>query len=336
VTTTAPSPGPRAGEADERTGHRGVARAAIVYNPISGAGRARAEAKRLAAAVEAAGHEAVRIATRLEPVEDWLEPELPGCDALAVVGGDGAVRMAAPSAARAGVPLHHHPLGTENLFARYWGTTREPGRFVSSLARVAREREGGGPGADSVATMDLWTANGAVFTIMASAGLDAEVVQDLASRRTGSISHLSYAMPIVRTALRWRAPRFRVFVDEKAEPAIDGFGVLVAANLKEYGGRLDPVPEAVPDDGVIDLVLLPARGALGVARSALACRLRRRDARAGVQRASGRSVRVEIDPSARLQVDGDPPRPPSVNAPATRIEIERVGESLRVLLPPGR
>ncbi|MFM7134381.1 MAG: diacylglycerol/lipid kinase family protein, partial [Planctomycetota bacterium] len=96
----------------------------VLFNPISGAGRALATAQRLAHALEAEGREVGLVPTERRPGELWLRPRLSGAEALVVVGGDGAVRLSASEAARAGVPLWHAPTGTENLFARAFGMSR--------------------------------------------------------------------------------------------------------------------------------------------------------------------------------------------------------------------
>ncbi|MGA1393934.1 MAG: diacylglycerol kinase family protein, partial [Phycisphaerales bacterium] len=81
-------------------------RVVCLFNPISGAGRARARAEAVGEAIRSSGHEAVLLETRRESAEDWLDPARPGASALVGCGGDGAVRLASRSASRAGVPIH--------------------------------------------------------------------------------------------------------------------------------------------------------------------------------------------------------------------------------------
>lgn len=274
----------------------GARRVVLVANPISGRGRADRMAGELARALRTGGHAAVQIATRLQPTEQWLDPALEGADAMVVVGGDGAVRMAADAAIRTGVPLHHLPMGTENLFAREFRSTRRPADLLAALE------------AGRVQWVDVATINGETVVLMASMGFDADVVHDLAARRTGAITHLSYAAPIVRRALRWRAPVLDVVVD--GEPLVTGVrGTVIIANCRQYGGRLDPAPDASMTDGRLDVVVLPSRSGVGLVRHAAACRLRLNRRAAGVPRARGTRIQVHSDPAARLQVDGDEARP---------------------------
>lgn len=290
---------------------------AILFNPVSGQGRAAAEAGRFADAIAAAGHRVRLVASRREPAEAWLATELDGIDVLLVAGGDGAVRLAAAPAARAGVPVHHIPLGTENLFARAFGGSRTPAEAVAALARNAvreidlgRIRTGTGEG---------------MFALMASLGVDAAIVHDLASRRTGAISHRSYVGPVVRQGLGWEPSEISAAVDGGEWRRL-GRGWLVVANAAAYALGIDPIPAADPADGRLDAAFLPCEGSL----DALVAAVRRL---AGADppdlvRFAARVISVRARPAASWQLDGDPG--PSEAAEAS-IEVAR--ERLQVLRP---
>lgn len=267
-------------------------RIVLVANPISGRGRAGRVSARAAESLSAAGFEVTEVRTRLEPTEDWLDPEVEGRDVLVVVGGDGAVRLAAPSAMRTGVPIYHLPLGTENLFAREFGTDQRDDRLIEAIRHGRTEH------------VDAAEIDGDTFTLMASVGFDADVVHDLAARRRGAITHLSYAMPIARRALAWRAPTLDIRVDgERVAEAVRGTAIV--ANCRQYGGRLDPAADASMTDGQLDVVVLPARGPISMASWALSCRIRRVQGRRGFVRARGAEIEITVDPAATVQVDGD-------------------------------
>jgi diacylglycerol kinase family enzyme len=311
----------------------------LVANPISGRGRADRMAGEAAAALRARGHSARRIPTRLEPTEDWLDPELEGADAMVVVGGDGAVRLASDAAIRTGVPLHHLPLGTENLFAREMGSTRRPRDLVAAVesGRVQRvdaasfEVAGGDERGDDAGGDDATPPE--TFLLMASLGIDSEVVHDLAERRTGSITHLSYARPIARQALTWRAPAVDVVVD--GEPLVHGArGTVIVANCRQYGGRLDPIRDASMTDGRLDVVVLPGRTAIGMSVRALQCRLRLAGRSRRLPRGRGRTIEVRCSPASRVQVDGDPAV--AVGRAVERLTCRVRPDALPVLVGPAR
>ena len=304
--------------ARSRPGDTAAVRVTILFNPVSGQGRAFAEAERHALAIEAAGHRVVMVPSRREPPRAWLDPALAGVDALLVAGGDGAIRLAAGSAARAGVPIHHLPLGTENLFARQFGGSRAPEQAVAALAR------------GEVRPVDLGRIRvGAVdeeFTIMASLGIDAAIVHDLASRRTGAISHLSYVGPAVRQGLAWEPPEISVAVDDGAMKGL-GRGILVVANASKYALGIDPVPEADPADGRLDAAFLPCEGPVEAMVGAI--RMVAGGDHPGVMRMRGRVVRVRSRPAAPWQVDGD--AVPAAGSSEAVLEVSP--EPLGILVP---
>jgi diacylglycerol kinase (ATP) len=295
-------------------------RVAILFNPASGQGRAEAAAGRFAAAIEAAGHRVRAIPSRPGPDRAWLEEPLREADALLVAGGDGAIRLAAGPAARAGVPVHHLPLGTENLFARQYGGSRTPEEAVAALERGA------------VRAVDLASirAGGTEedFTIMASLGIDAAIVHDLAARRSGPISHLSYVGPVLRQGLAWEPPVVSIAADGGAWQEL-GRGLLVVANARVYALGIDPVRGADPADGLLDAAFLPCEGSF----EALAAALR---SLAGgelpeVERVAARSLGVRARPGGPWQVDGDPG--PAGGEGSAEATLEVRPERLRILEP---
>lgn len=291
---------------------------AIVFNPISGAGRALAAAQRLRTGLEADGLEVELLPTEWGPAEAWLRPRLvPGLRAIVVAGGDGALRMVAPEAVRAGLPVWHAPCGTENLFARAYGMTTDPHDVVGAL--VARR----------TTRVDLGRVNGEPFVLMASVGFDAEVVHELSRNRRGSISHLSYLPPILRLLGSWRASGVVWEIDGEAETL--GPGLVVVGNHRDYGVRLNPACEARPDDGLLDAVHIPVERALGLLPWAALLRTGLHARHPAVRMRRGRRVRIWLDPAAGVQCDGD-----AVLGGGQRfLDLGVEPQALEVLLPAG-
>ncbi len=289
---------------------------AVVFNPISGAGRARAAAERLREGLARTGIPVDLVPTERADPGGWLRPRLvPTLRAVVVAGGDGAVRMVAPEAAIAGVPLWHAPCGTENLFARAFGMSADPERVAAAIASPVVRR------------IDLGRANGEPFLLMASAGFDATVVHELARHRKGSITHLSYLRPILRTLARWKASGVVWTID--GEPQELGPGLVVVGNLPEYGLRLNPALEAVPDDGLLDAVHLPVRGAAGLLGWAALLRSGLHLRHPGARMRRGRSIRLVLDPAAEVQCDGDP----VLGGPQRTVDLHAEPGAVGVLLP---
>lgn len=275
-----------------------VRRVLLIFNPISGGGRAAAASVGVARRLESAGFAVDSLPTEPGPADRWLDGPLGECDALVVMGGDGSIRTAALSASRTGVPMCAIPFGTENLFARRFGMTQDLDALIHRLRRGC------------VRMVDVGTANGDPFLTMCSVGLDAEVVHELAARRSGAITKFAYAQPILRQLFSWRAPELRVKVDGAAW-SLPGPGFLVVGCAPEYAARINPASMSVDDDGLLDACFFPCRTAAGAARWVLRCWRGRQERKNCFMHRRGRAISIEgVRGAIRHQMDGDAPRAP--------------------------
>jgi diacylglycerol kinase (ATP) len=301
-------------------------RLVVYYNPIAGRGRAAATAHDIEAALAAGGHAVSLVQSTSAEEQPSLVAALRNAEGLVVAGGDGSLRSAAPVAAAAEVPLYQYPLGTENLFAREFGMDRSIDTLHRALASANRP------------TFDMASVNGRPFVLMVSVGFDADVVHDVCLARRGSISHLAYVGPILRRLTRWHAPVLSVETDGETLVR-NAPGLVVVANCRQYAFRVNPCPDAVMDDGLLDVAFVPAAGRLALLRAALLSRMRRLERAPGVRRVKAKSVRVAAAESAPYQVDGDAAQARSGDASApsrvltTPLEIQVVPAVLRVMVP---
>ena len=264
----------------------------VLFNPVSGRGKAAKIARALEAPLRNAGHHPELVETQLDPQKSWLDPQLEEFDLAIVVGGDGAVRLASGAAGRTRTPIYHYPLGTENLFARGFRKKQNPRQLLAAIDRF------------DVVNLDVGIANGRKFLIMASLGFDAEVVHALAAKRTGSINHLSYTGPIIRTLFSATPPTLTVKVDD--QPMVNQQpGWLVIANSRHYALGTDPLWDASMTDGLLDVAFHPASGMPATFCHMARARLRWR-ARSCILN-QGKQIEIHAEPSRTYQLDGDPP-----------------------------
>ncbi|MCA9286283.1 MAG: NAD(+)/NADH kinase [Phycisphaerales bacterium] len=306
----------------------------LLCNPVSGGGTSVRTAEGLVEPLRAAGHEPRLVHTQRGPTATWLAPLLAGVELLVVVGGDGTVRLAAPEAAAAGVPVYQFPSGTENLFARGWGMNRRIATLLRTLAhgkRVAVDL-----GAARVVAADGTEQAREAFLLMASVGLDAEVVHDLSSTRGHRISHLSYLRPMLRQVLSYVPARLRVEVDGRR---IDGGGAAgargfaIVANARQYALRLDPLPMASMTSGMLETAFFPTESVSDLLGWATHLMLGTHLDEHDLRHASGRSVVLSSETPFRFQVDGDAPANPT---PTCRLELGLEPHRMPVLAPPQR
>lgn len=259
----------------------------LYYNPSAGTGRAEREAEALTRRLREAGHEPTLV--RAGESASKLNAE----HALVVLGGDGTVHFMLDHAIDTRAALYHFPMGTENLFAREFGTDRRPETLIAALDRgVVRE-------------VDVARCNGRAFSIMCGVGPDAGVVRRLADNRRGPILHISYMPHILAELVQPALAPLTVHVDGqqvvRQEP-----GWLVIANSRQYALRQDPAINADITDGLLDVAFFPARTSLAVIAWMLLSRLRLQHRSSLHIHARGRDIRIEC-PTKTLpyQLDGE-------------------------------
>lgn len=270
-------------------------RAVIVANPRSGRGRALGLARRTSQALVAAGHEAQVVEIASGNVPDDFEDRVREADALLVAGGDGSVHSNADIAIRTGTPLYHVPAGNENLFAREFNMSREPGAIIGAMDR------------NQVEHVDLGRAGAMPFVLMASVGPDASVIHRLARIRSGSGGHLAYTKPIIAELMHPVIPEVTVTID--GEQVVEGHrGMVLVANCRQYAARLDPACKASMSDGLLDVVFLPMDSAVdGLVWTTRLWTRRHVESPIVVYR-QAKHVRIEsLGSPAPLQIDGEAP-----------------------------
>jgi diacylglycerol kinase family enzyme len=264
---------------------------AVVRNPISGSKRGKREILHLVRALRKMGHHVHLFSNRDRLLAELQHEEnLKTLKCLVVAGGDGSINDALNRYPR--VPLAVFPTGTENLLAKHLGIPRSGERAAKIIA------EG------HTLEFDVPTANGRKFLLMASCGIDAEVVHLTHARRTGHITKFNYVQPILNSLRKYQYPVLRVFAEGQAEPFRGA--LLMAANFPCYALQFPFAREASPFDGVLDLRLFEKGSRLSTISYAISVLFGRHDRREDVRCLKGRSFRVESDVPAPLQLDGDP------------------------------
>ncbi len=230
--------------------------------------------------------------TREDPGEGQARQAVKDGAALVLAcGGDGTVTAAAAGVAGTGIPLAVIPFGTGNLLARNLGLPMDHGEALA-VALTGRDRQ-----------LDVGGANGSPFLTMAGIGLDAKMLagaSEPVKKRFGWVAYLGSAL----RHLRDRPMRITLRTDEDP-PLRRRASLVIAGNVGELQGGLPLLPDARPDDGRLDLVVLTARGLGSWLQVAAQVVLRRPGGTDQVLRRTFRELRVETGHPHRWELDGE-------------------------------
>ncbi|MEO3791859.1 YegS/Rv2252/BmrU family lipid kinase [Nonomuraea sp. B10E15] len=170
-------------------------------------------------------------------------------DALVAFGGDGLVHLAVQAVAGTDVPLGIIPAGTGNDIAAALGVPC--GNPVAAARTVLRMRARRVDAARVVAG-----PADELFAGVMCCGFDSRV-NERANRLTWPPGMLRYVVAMVDELRSFRPIPFRVTLDE--DEVIEREAMLVAvANTRSYGAGMRVSPDASPDDGLLDVVMLEA------------------------------------------------------------------------------
>jgi YegS/Rv2252/BmrU family lipid kinase len=287
---------------------------AFVINPalVRDPGRFR---RRCAQAAAAAGWEPVFLQTRRNEAGAGLARDAVGAGIgmAFAAGGDGTVRACAQALAGTGLPLAIVPLGTANLAARALGVPLRPAAALAA-GFCGRDRR-----------VDLGTANGMAFAVMAGMGLDAAVVGGTPAILKRRLGWLAYAVPGI-ARLPGRRHEFTVLLDGGPPLARQARSVVVG-NAGLLPGGFVLLPDARLDDGMLDVGILAPSDPLGWAR--VTHRVLTASDRTDRHLERYRARRIEIYADAELprQADGE------VMPPSRSLTITLRQQALLVRVP---
>jgi diacylglycerol kinase (ATP) len=223
----------------------------IVVNPASGAGRAGRHRPRLVAALERAGvpHRCVESAAPGDAGRLAAGAAAQGFRRLLALGGDGTLHELVNGLLASGVPSRDFlvaaaPGGTGNDWARAMQVPHDPERLAACMAAGASRPADLGVATDG-------DGRQAAFHNVAGAGLDAEVIARAPRRGPRSAAYL---VGLARTLASYRSPHFEVTAGGRT--ARGPFLLVLASIGPRCGGGMRLTPQAVVDDGWLDLLLL--------------------------------------------------------------------------------
>jgi YegS/Rv2252/BmrU family lipid kinase len=218
-------------------------RLSVIINPVAGGGRAgralptvRAELNRLGLPHR------VQATLSLEHARTLAREAIKAGEVAVAFGGDGLIGAVAGALRHSDGVLGVLPGGRGNDFARSLSIPVDPVSACAVLATGSTKR------------LDLGCVGGRTFIGIASCGFDS-VANRIANETKLVRGNLVYAYGAMRALAGWRAASFTVTVDGGDPRMVTGYTVAVA-NSGLYGGGMRLAPDALLDDGQLDLVII--------------------------------------------------------------------------------
>lgn len=255
---------------------------------------------------------------------------------MIVVGGDGTIRAVAEGMHTSRMPLAIVPTGTGNLLARNLG-------LLTAVDSAVHTAFTGADRAIDVGFVKLEhqdrPAADHVFLVMTGVGLDASMAAHTNSALKKRIGWLAYTDPISRSVLRNKQFSMHYQVDGGREHSLHAHTVIIG-NCGTLAAGILLLPEAKPDDGLLDVVMMRPKGfwqwtrvGLRLAIGGILHRwksgrviLRTAPALQALHYIQARTLAIRFDQPQRIQLDGDD----FGMVLAATITLQRAGLTIRI------
>jgi YegS/Rv2252/BmrU family lipid kinase len=219
----------------------------LIVNPAAGGGKAGRLGPELEHTLRGHGLAVRRVETRDLQHARELAVEAAGLgETVVVLSGDGMLGAIA-DALRAvpGAVLGVLPGGRGNDFARVLGIDDDPRAACVTIAHGAPR------------PVDMGEAAGRAFVGIASVGFDSDANR-IANEAPSWLGGLVYTYGALRALASWRPATFEIELDPPGERhTFTGYSV-GTANSKAYGGGMYAAPDALLDDGLLEVIVVEA------------------------------------------------------------------------------
>ena len=266
----------------------------IIANPVSGRGRARRTGERVADLLHERGvYVDLMMSGAPGDCERLAREALArGVRQVAACGGDGTVHEVVNGLANSDAVLGVVPCGRGNDLARALGLSSDVEDVVNTLVH----------GVDRA--IDLGKVGDRFFATVASLGFDTAVAQRARSRPSRLGGTASYCLAVLRTLSGYRSP----FVRLRGDFGVFEGRILLAAtaNAPFYGSGIKIAPDAIVDDGVLDVCIVADVSRWTVLRMFLRAYSGAHVGHSAVRVVQTRTLQIESDDPLWIFADGEP------------------------------
>jgi len=213
-----------------------------------------------------------------------------GADLLFVWGGDGTVQRVVDAVAGSGATLAVLPAGTANLLARNLGIPIDLNGAVEVGLHGDRRK------------LDTGSVNGEHFAVMSGVGLDAFMIKAADSGLKDRFGRVAYVWTGAKALRRGRT---------KATIKVDGAvwfkgktSCVLVGNIQKVLGGITFFDAAEPDDGVLDVGVITAKGSVEWARALSRVAVGKAAKSPFIQVSTGKKISVTLASAVPYELDG--------------------------------
>ncbi|MBU0487647.1 MAG: diacylglycerol kinase family lipid kinase [Bacteroidetes bacterium] len=160
-------------------------------------------------------------------------------DFVVIAGGDGSVNQVASELAGSGIPLGIIPTGSGNGLARFLKISSDPVGAINIILSGKRQ------------PVDMLEINNYRCVSIAGCGFDAWVAKKFSQKKKRGFQ--AYAASVISGYFKYKSDEYVIL--SPAQQTEKAF-ILSFANTNQYGYNFTIAPEAVIDDGLLDICLV--------------------------------------------------------------------------------
>lgn len=233
-----------------------ISKLGVIWNPSKVDGEALREAVAVTFGSDLGGTVVEWWETSIEDPGHGMAAEavLAGCEVVVAVGGDGTVRAVAEALAGTDAALGIVPQGTGNLLARNLDIPLND--MSAALARIR----------DTAPTrIDMgWVDHDGTehaFVVMVGFGIDAQMLVETDEDLKNRAGWIAYVEAMGRALAGTEMTDIALTLDDQEPQQLRGHTMLIG-NCGMVQGGIRLLPDAVLDDGLLDMLLVSADGPL--------------------------------------------------------------------------
>lgn len=217
----------------------------FIVNPTAGNGHASKTEEKIRHMLAQRGVKAAFLHTEMPGHATDLARETakdPDCTGVIAVGGDGTCYEVACGLMHTGVPFGIIPAGTGNDFIKTVGIPKKP---IEALDLILRNQP---------RPVDVGRMNDRIFLNVSGTGFDVTVLDYTLAAKKYVKGILPYLVGLIRAIRHYKPVHVRFTVDGETQERDVLF--CAVANGRYFGGGIPICPEAAPDDGFFDFIVV--------------------------------------------------------------------------------